>query len=92
MSLAALFVGLAALAKVYLDPVIVVPEHRLIFCVIPKSGSQAWLNLLRRASGLGFNNGTNGFSPHYPSDRRWPRTLSSYPHRLARSMLRNSSW
>ena len=71
----------------------VVPEHRLLLCAIHKSGSTAWINLVRKMTKLSYRNASNPeFSPHLPSDRRHPPTLAGYNASAQAEMLVDNSW
>ena len=73
--------------------VLVIPAHKLLLCVIYKSGSTAWLNVVRKMSALEYRNATNpDFSVHYPRDGLYPTKLSQFKPNDQNAMLADASW
>lgn len=72
----------------------VVSEHKLLLCAIHKSGSTAWINLVRKMTKLPYRNNASNkdFSPHLPSDRRHPPTLVGFNASEQARMLADDSW
>lgn len=73
--------------------VFVLPKHNFMMCIIHKSASTAWLNVVRKMSGLEYRNASNpAFSAHYPPDGLQPLRLSTFDLKVQRAMLVNASW